>query len=81
MDPNDLREYATRERGALVALKSAHWRERKERLGPAEALRVADGLRQWCQLRQPGWPSTAEREADLAVHVRVGKGLRSVLPA
>jgi len=62
----------------LAVLKSVHWRERKERLGPAEALRVADELRRWCRLRQPGWPSPAQREADLEVHVRVGEWLRSV---
>jgi len=78
MDPNDLREYATRDRGPMAVLKAAHWRERRESLGPAEALRVADGLRQWCLLRQPRWPSLAEREADLAVHVRVGAALRSI---
>ncbi len=78
MDPSALREYAARERRAPAALKSEHWRERKERLGPAESLRVADELRRWYVRRQPGWPSPAERDADLAMHVEVGESLRSL---
>lgn len=78
MDPRTLREYAARERRPLAALKSAHWRDRKALLGPGEALRVAEDLRRRYLLVRPGWPGPAEREADLAVHVRVGKALRSV---
>lgn len=80
-DPHDaeaLRDFAQRERRPLAGLKADHWRDRKERLGAGEALRVAEALRQWCLGRQPGWPGPGEREADLAVHVRVGEALRSI---
>lgn len=78
MNPDDLRECASRERAVLTQLESLHWQERRQRLGPGEALRMADELREWYRLRHPDWPTAADREADLAVHARVGAALRSV---
>lgn len=80
LEAADLREYAGRDRSELVALKAAHWRDRKARLGPAEALRVADAMRRYYLRLRPGWPDEAEREADLAVHIRVGEALRTLGP-
>lgn len=78
MDPGAIREFASRDRKVLEELKDAHWRGVKARLGPAEALHVADGLRQWYIARHPGWPDERSREEDLAVHIRVSEALRSI---
>ena len=78
MDPDALREYAARERRALADLKAVHWRDRTALLGGGEALRVADDLRRWFIQQNPGWPSAADREGDLATHIRVGDALRRV---
>ncbi len=65
---------------ALAESKLAYWVDRMSRLGPREGLRVADGLRQAALRLKPGWPSEAEREADLRVHERVSRSLGRVPP-
>jgi hypothetical protein len=78
MDPDSLREFARRDRRPLADLKAQYWQERKALLGVEEVLRIADDLRERYRLIRPDWPDQAERDADLAVHVRVGEALRSV---
>ena len=53
--------------------KDAYWAERVQRLGPLEALRIADELRRQALLQHPGWPETASRREDLRQHVRMAE--------
>ena len=51
--------------------KDAYWAERVQRLGPLEALRIADELRRQALLQHPDWPDAASRRDDLRHHVRM----------
>ena len=51
--------------------KDAYWAERVGRLGPAEALRIADELRRQALLQHPDWPDAASRREDLKHHARM----------
>lgn len=51
--------------------KDAYWAERVQRLGPFEALRIADELRRQALLQRPDWPDAASRRDDLRHHVRM----------
>ena len=51
--------------------KGAYWAERVGRLGPLEALRIADELRRQALLQHPEWPDVASRREDLRHHVRM----------
>ena len=51
--------------------KDGYWAERVQRLGPLEALRIADELRRQALLQHPDWPDAASRRDDLRHHVRM----------
>ena len=53
--------------------KDAYWAERVRRLGPREALRIADELRRQALLQHPDWPDAASRRDDLRHHLRMTK--------
>lgn len=71
-----IREYVTRDWQAARAMKDAYWGERIARLGPVEALRVADELRRQVLHLNPGWPGATRREDDLRSHARLSNLLR-----
>lgn len=73
-----IREFVSRDWGAVRAAKDAYWRERIEHLGPAEGLRIADELRRQMLSLNPGWPSPDDRRRDLLSHARVAGILRRV---
>ena len=75
---DEIRAYAGRDWSLVEQSKRRHWAERKKSLSPAEALAVAEALRQHARAIRPGWPSPAERAADLEVHARVSACLRRV---
>jgi hypothetical protein len=76
-DPDDLRRFA-----ALVDWRAAardkerYWCDWKKRHAPAEALRLADGLREQVVAQKPGWPGEDERREDHASHLRVEEALQ-----
>lgn len=78
MNPQHLIDYAQRDWQLLDEKKAEYWRERQHRLGPGEGVRVAEELRRWVRQIRPDWPTPADREADLAHHIRLGEMLRSV---
>jgi hypothetical protein len=80
MNKQDLIAFAERSRVDLSEIDAVYWRERKRRLGVGEAFRVAEMLRQHVLEVQPGWPSDAERAADLETHLRLSEQLRNVPP-
>ena len=66
-----LRAFMARDwRGARGA-RDGYWAERVGRLGPLEALRIADELRRQALLQHPDWPDAASRRDDLRHHVRM----------
>ncbi len=71
-----IRAYVSRDWAEVRRSKDAYWAERLARLGPLEALRVADELRRQMHELHPGWPDEASRESDLAAHARVAALLR-----
>ena len=60
---------------AAARVRTEYWVARLRRLGPAESLRVADGLWRHVRSVRPDWPDRQEREADLAAHVAVLEAL------
>lgn len=76
-----IREFIRRDWRAVRASKDDYWRDRIARLGPAEGLRAGDELRRQVLLQNPGWPSAADRHADLQSHIRLSRLLRSADPA
>ena len=74
----DIHAYMSRDWDAVRVAKDRYWGERIRRLGAAEGLRVGEELRRQVLAMHPGWPSPADREADLAHHVRLGELLRRV---
>ena len=77
----NIRDYVSRDWGAVRLAKDLYWRDRIVRLGPAEGVRVADQLRLQALASDPSWPSAADRHADLQSHVRLAERLRRASPA
>jgi len=71
-----IREYMSRDWAAARERKEAYWAERISRLGPAEAWRIADELRQQARRQHPTWPDASHRRNDLGCHVRLGQLFR-----
>jgi hypothetical protein len=80
MRREDIVAFARRDWAAVAASKRQRWAEQKARMTPAEALQVGDELRRHVRSLQQDWPTEADRQADLTVHVRVSEGLRRVQP-
>ena len=66
-----IREFVSRDWQAARDAKDAYWAERVRRLGPSEALRIADELRRQALLQRPDWQDTESRRDDLRHHVRM----------
>ena len=78
MDPRDIQAFVQRDWDSVRAAKERYWAERIRKLGPAEGFRIGDELRRQKLALDPDWPSPAEREADLAHHVRLAELFRRV---
>lgn len=76
-----IREYLARDWQAVREIKDEYWAERIARLGPGEALRVAEQLRRQVLAIQPAWPDVAQRDADLQSHIRLAERFRRADPA
>lgn len=72
----NIRDYVSREWASARRAKDLYWRDRIERLGPAEGLRIAEQLRLQAIAQHPAWPSPAERHEDLRAHVRLAECFR-----
>lgn len=78
MNPLDIAAFARRDWQLVEKLKATYWADRKRTLLPADALRLGDELRRYVLMVRPGWPSSADREDDLNIHVRVAEALGAV---
>jgi hypothetical protein len=81
MRREDILAYVNRDWRAVAESKERFWAERKKRMTPAEAVAFADDWRAYVAQRRPDWPSSEERNADLATHARVSEMLRRAGPA
>ena len=66
-----IREFMSRDWQAARDAKDTYWAERVRRLGPSEALRIADELRRQALLLRPDWRNATNRTDDLRHHVRM----------
>ena len=76
-----IREFVARDWAAVRESKDAYWGARIARLGPLEAFRVGEALRQQARLHAPSWPDEASRHDDLCAHVRLAELFRRAHPA
>ncbi|MBI1876285.1 MAG: hypothetical protein HYS05_20665 [Acidobacteria bacterium] len=74
----DVVAFARRDWRLIDEIKASYWVERKRTLPPAEAIRLGDDLRRYVLAVRPAWPSEADRDDDLSVHVRVAEALSAV---
>lgn len=80
LDPAAVRAYMARDWGAVREAKRQYWRDRLDRGGLVEALRVSEQLRDQAAHANPAWPTEKDREEDLETHQRVAKALASTAP-
>jgi hypothetical protein len=73
----DLQDFLERDWRLIEKAKSDFWVARKAATTPSAAIELAEGLRQYIRSIKPDWPNSAERDADLAMHVRVAGMLRN----
>ena len=66
-----IRAFMARDWQRVRDAKDAYWAARVQRLGPVEAMRIADELRRQVLLQHPGWPDAASRRDDLRHHARM----------
>jgi hypothetical protein len=78
MDPANLRAYVQRDWQRLQDHEARAWLHIKATHGVTAAILAAESLRLAARELDPGWPSEADRQADLETHIRVSRMLRSV---
>lgn len=78
MNRSDILAFVRRAWSVAEAEKTAFWAERKRTISAAQAVALGDELHRHARLVRPDWPDAAEREEDLAVHVRISEALRAV---
>ena len=76
MRNEDIIAFVQRDWDAIAEHKQRYWAENA--MTADERLRIADELRRHARALHPDWPTRAQREEDLATHVRVGEALRRV---
>jgi hypothetical protein len=76
-----IREFVSRDWQAARDSKIDYWGDRIARLGPLEALRVAEELRQQALLQDPAWPRPPLRRDDVAFHVGLVEKFRRAAAA
>ncbi len=75
---DEIRAFVRRDHALVAESKARYWAERKQRMGPAEAIAAADEQRRQVRAARPDWPGPEERAADLASHQRVAELLGRV---
>ena len=75
-----IREFLSRNWSAARDAKDLYWRERIDRLGPAEGFRIAEELRRHTLALDPQWPDEAHRSDDVEAHARLAELLRRATP-
>ena len=78
---DELRAYVRRDWRLLAQTKRELWAARRRRMRAVEALRIGDALRAQVRAVRPDWPTSADRKADIASHMRLTEILRRAAPA
>jgi hypothetical protein len=78
---DELREYVRRDWRLVEQVKDEFWMDRRRRLRPIDALRIADALRAQVRAIRSDWPTPADRAADLTAHRKVVELLGRAAPA
>ncbi len=78
MERKHIEAYLNRGWADKEAALGRFWAQRKAEMSVGEIFGLLDDLRVQAQRLHPDWPSEAERQADLATHIRVSEALRSV---
>jgi hypothetical protein len=76
MTAAEIREFQARDWRLIERSKSEYWTGRKAPISPSAVLQISTGLYKYARSLKPDWPNAAEREADLASHVRLKAMLR-----
>lgn len=71
MDPNDLREFAMRDRARVQDAKAQYWAERFRDLGWEANWHTAQELATYVRRVRPDFPTARDRDEDLAHHIRL----------
>ncbi len=71
MISDGIRAFMARDWQRVRDAKDTYWAERVGRLGPVEAMRIAEELRRQARLQHPAWPDAASRRDDLRHHARL----------
>ena len=78
MDAAQIKAWVNRDWEMVEQMKTRRWLDLKTGIAPSAVFRLAQELRDYtCNLR-PDWPSPAERQADLAEHIRLSGILKRV---
>ena len=78
MRPSDAEAYLRRDWRAIEDAKLAFWADQATAGSPAARLSSASRWNAYLRSVQPGYPDAADRAEDLAMHVELGRRLRSV---
>lgn len=78
VDRRAILEFARRDWALVADAKTEFWRSGKSGRSATDLLATGDQLLRHVQAMRPGWPSEAERTADVAVHQRVAETLHAV---
>lgn len=73
MDAQAVRDFALRDWRRVERSKRDYWASRLRTAGPEVLFSAAEHLRSFVQSIHPDWPTPAQREADLAHHVRMNR--------
>ncbi len=76
----DIRDFRARDWRLIERTKSDCWIEQKTSMTPSDVFELAGELLQYVRTLRPDWPNTAERQADLASHIRVAGMLQRAGP-
>jgi hypothetical protein len=75
---DQIRAFVTRGWAEVRASKEALWAEQARAQTPSERLQRSSEMWSYVRRLHPDWPTPAQREADLAHHVRLAETLRRV---
>ena len=74
----EIQSFLARDWRLIEQAKSDQWVAQKAAMTPSAAIELAGELLQYARSLRPDWPNSAERQADLASHIRVAGMLRRV---
>jgi len=69
MKRRDIEAFLNRDRGRVEDERRRHWTAQRQEHGQTATLRASEALFRHMKLVQPGWPTPAQRDEDLAHHL------------